>query len=179
MDHCAQCGFVYADVDAPALPTRLTALGPRLRAHLWPATRPAAWPAILRQRPAAEVWSALEYACHLRDVFLVQRERLYLALVEDAPVVGLMYRDQRVLLARYNAQEPAQVLDQLTIAAELIGQAFAALEPAQLARTCVYNFPHRAERSLLWVGQHVVHEGEHHLQDIIQGLSRLTQHSWS
>lgn len=173
MDSCAHCGFVYAEVTAEALPARLTAFGPRVRASLWPAMRPADWPARLRQRPEADVWSALEYACHLRDVFLAQRERVYLTLVEDRPVMVPMYRDQRVTLACYNAQDPEQVLDQLAMAAQLIGQAFAALDATQLARACVYNFPQTAERSLLWVGQHVVHEGEHHLRDMVQGLARL------
>jgi hypothetical protein len=40
---------------------------------------------MLRTRPEEGVWSALEYACHVRDVFLVQRDRLYTALVEDTP----------------------------------------------------------------------------------------------
>jgi hypothetical protein len=37
----------------------------------------------------------------------------------------------------------------------------------------VYNFPEPAERPLLWVGQHCVHEGEHHLQDVQQVLDRV------
>ena len=84
-----------------------------------------------------------------------------------------MYRDDRVTLARYNAQEPAEVVAQLTMAAQLIAQAFAVLDTTQLARTCRYNFPAPAVRSLLWVGQHVVHEGEHHLQDIAQVLASV------
>ena len=46
--------------------------------------------------------------CHVRDVFLVQRDRLYTALVEDTPTFTPMYRDQRVTLARYNAQDPEE-----------------------------------------------------------------------
>jgi S-DNA-T family DNA segregation ATPase FtsK/SpoIIIE len=173
MEHCEQCGFVYADVNALTLPTRLAAFGPRYQERLWPLERVATWPETLRQRPAPTVWSALEYACHVRDVFLVQRDRLYLVLVEDTPAMTPMYRDDRVTLARYNAQEPAEVVAQLTMAAQLIAQAFAVLDTTQLARTCRYNFPAPAVRSLLWVGQHVVHEGEHHLQDIAQVLASV------
>jgi hypothetical protein len=173
MDRCDSCQFIYADLDAPALPTRFAAFGTRYRALLLPPDRPAAWDGILRTRPAAGVWSALEYAGHVRDVFLVQRDRLYTALVEDTPAFAPMYRDQRVTLARYNAQDPAEGAAQLATAARLIAQAFEALDPGQLQRRCIYNFPAPAERPLLWVGQHAVHEGEHHLRDVAEVIARV------
>lgn len=173
MDRCDPCQFVYADVDATALPTRLAAFGTRYLALLLPPDRPATWSGVLRTRPAKGVWSALEYTCHVRDVFLVQRDRLYTALVEDTPTFAPMYRDHRVTLARYNAQDPAEVAEQLATAARLIAQAFGALDPTQFQRCCLYTFPAPAERSLLWVGQHVVHEGEHHLRDIEAGLAHV------
>jgi len=173
MDCCDPCRFIYADVDATALPTRLTAFGLRYLALLLPPDRLAVWDGILRTRPAEGVWSALEYACHMRDVFLVLRDRLYIALVEDKPVFPPMYRDQRVTLAHYNAQDPEEVAGQLATAARLIAQAFDALDAAQLQRLCVYPFPAPIERPLLWVGQHAVHEGEHHLRDIQEGLASV------
>ncbi|MGE3536002.1 MAG: DinB family protein [Candidatus Tectimicrobiota bacterium] len=174
MDQCDSCHYVYAEVSAHDVPTRLAAFGPRYRDLLCPTTPPAAWETLLRTRPAPEVWSALEYACHIRDVFLVQRDRLYVALVEDTPRFSPMYRDERVTLARYNAQDPATVVNQISTAAQLIAQAFAALDAAQLARPCIYNYPAPAAHSLLWVGQHVIHEGEHHCRDIAAVLARVS-----
>lgn len=173
MDRCESCQFVYADVDAKALPECFTSFGARYRTVLLPPERPAAWHDVLRSRPAEGVWSALEYACHVRDVFLVQRDRLYSALVEDTPGFTPMHRDQRVTLARYNQQNPEEVAEQLDVAARLMAQAFGALDAAQMQRRCVYNFPEPAARSLLWVGQHTVHEGEHHLRDVERGLVRV------
>src|SRR5215471_20408316 len=173
MDRCDSCQFIYADIDAQALPTRFAAFGTRYQALLLPPDQPAAWDSLLRTRPAEGVWSALEYACHVRDVFLVQRDRLYTALVEETPTFTPMYRDQRVTLARYNAQDPEEVAAQLATAAQLIAQAFKALDAAQFQRRCIYNFPAPTERSLLWVGQHVIHEGEHHFRDIERGIARV------
>jgi DinB family protein len=173
MDRCDSCSFLYADVEATALPARLAAFGTRYRTLLLPSDRSAVWPGLLRTRPAEGVWSALEYACHVRDVFLVQRNRLYTALVEDTPTFTPMYRDERVTLARYNAQAPEEVAEQLATAARLIAQAFDVLDSAQLQRRCIYNFPAPTERSLLWVGQHAIHEGEHHFRDIERGIARL------
>lgn len=173
MDRCDPCGFLYADVNAQTLPLRFAAFGARYLVLLLPPAQPAAWSNILRTRPAADVWSALEYACHVRDVFLVQRDRLYTALVEDTPVFTPMYRDHRVTLARYNTQDPSEVAAQLDTAARLIAQAFDALDPGQFQGRCIYNFPAPAERPLLWVGQHAVHEGEHHLRDIEAVIARV------
>src|SRR5437867_12712014 len=130
MDRCDSCRFIYADVDAPSLPTRFAAFGARYRALLLPPDRPAVWDTILRTRPADDVWSALEYACHVRDVFLMQRDRLYTALMEDTPSFAPMYRDQRVTLARYDTQDPEEVAAQLATAAHLIAQTFNALDSA-------------------------------------------------
>jgi hypothetical protein len=44
----------------------------------------------------------------------------------------------------------------------------AAALPARLTA-----FGQRSERPVLWIGQHTVHEGEHHLQDIQAGLAHL------
>jgi hypothetical protein len=40
----------------------------------------------------------------------------------------------------------------------------------QLSRGCVYNYPTRVERDVLWMGRHTVHECVHHLLDIDRGL---------
>ena len=173
MDHCNDCQFVYASVAMPALFDRLRSFGPRYRDVLLVSDCPTSRDAALRTRPEAGVWSALEYACHVRDVFLMQRERLYTALVEDKPSFVPMYRDERPTLARYNDQAPEDVVAQLTMAAHLLAQSFRMLAPAQLERLCIYNFPEPAERPLLWVGRHCVHEGEHHLHDVKEVLGRV------
>src|SRR5690348_7364704 len=98
---CPQCGFDYDTVDPELVPLTLAVLGRDFRLALFGAADP-----LIRQRPRSDVWSALEYACHVRDLLLVQRDRLYVALVEDTPSFARMYRDERVVLARYNAQDP-------------------------------------------------------------------------
>lgn len=42
-------------------------------------------PRDLRQRPAPSVWSPLEYACHVRDVFRRFDERMQRMVVEEDP----------------------------------------------------------------------------------------------
>ena len=169
VDACDECGFVYASVDRSSLVEQLRSFGPRF------ATALDAPRELVHERPRPDVWSAVEYASHVRDTFLSQRERLYLALAEHVPGFSPMYRDLRVDFAHYNDESVTQVIDELAFAARLIGDAFGGLEEDQWFRTCIYNYPIPRERSVLWLGRHTIHEGEHHLLDVTRGLRELEQ----
>jgi isopenicillin N synthase-like dioxygenase len=169
MDTCNECGFVYATVEPGSVVGRLKSFETRFAAAL---DNPSE---LLHTRPRPDVWSAVEYACHVRDTFLSQRERLYLTLAVDVPAFSPMYRDLRVEFAHYNAEPAPRVIEELAFAARLIGDAFAGLEDHQWSRTCIYNYPTSAERSVAWLGQHTVHEAEHHLMDVTRGLQELRQ----
>ncbi len=172
MDRCDECGYVYEDNGPLRLAERLASLGPRYGERLRvPAS--AGNGDLLRERPGPQVWSALEYACHVRDVLLAQRERLFLALVEDRPSFVPIYREQRVILARYAAQDPGRVADQLDLAATLVADAFSHVDDAGWLRECTYNFPAPATRSVAWLGAHTLHEGEHHLTDVDRVLESV------
>jgi hypothetical protein len=168
MDVCSECGFDYGKHPPAVAVSELALLGGRFRLQLSPSLAGE----FVTQRPSKGVWSPLEYACHVRDVLLAQRERLFLALVEDCPSFAPIYRDERVLLARYAAEEPAAVIAQLEMAASMIAYAFAGLTYEQWQRECIYNYPEPARRSLGWLAAHSLHEGEHHLRDIRAQLDR-------
>ncbi|PRI13603.1 hypothetical protein B2J96_19970 [Mycobacterium shigaense] len=118
----------------------------------------------VRRRPA--VWSALEYGCHLRDVLLVQRERVLAALRLDRPDAAAMGRDERAVHDGYSVQDPADVARQLTDAALMFGHVLGRLSAADWDRALVYHYPETAERPLRWVAVHTLHEAQHHLLDI-------------
>jgi len=163
MEHCDECGFTYADHGTDEIAFDIRALGGQYEAVL---TAPTAGESRLKSRPAPAVWSAVEYGCHVRDVLLAQRERLLLALVENEPTFVPIYRDQRVDLARYGDETPLQVAREIAFASSLLAWVLSALGDDDWNRTCVYNFPEPAVRTVLWLAQHTFHEGEHHLQDI-------------
>jgi hypothetical protein len=112
-DQCAGCGFVY-DLSQFAAVERgiwervgevvaiLRARDIDLRSRRWPG-----------------VWSPLEYGCHLRDMLLVQRERVLAARRVDRPDCPPSGRDERVVHDGYAEQEPADVARQLADAAQL------------------------------------------------------------
>jgi len=164
MDRCDECSFVYDGAVLPQLDVLLCSVRDDF-ADLLDVDI-----AQLRRRPSPDTWSALEYACHVRDVLLAQRERLYLALVEDQPSFSPIYRDHRVVLARYNDHDPGDVTRELSVAAQLFAGAFCALDGSQRSRTCVYNYPEPTVRTVDWLALHTLHECRHHLADARRSL---------
>jgi hypothetical protein len=124
----------------------------------------------LRRRTRPDRWSPLEYCCHVRDVLLVQRERVLAARRTDRPSFDPMGRDERVEHDGYDEQTPGDVAAQLTEAARLFANVLGRLAPGDWDRTVVYNYPQRLERSLRWVAVHTVHEMQHHLRDVRRQL---------
>jgi DinB family protein len=169
MDSCNECGFFYDELDPREVAGRLRTYPAQYRDSM------AGVPdGLARRRPEPAVWSALEYLCHVRDVLIVQRERVVLAQVEERPSVARMYRDERVELCRYASQAVGEVLDHVNMAAELCALAFDGLDRKALSRRLVYNWPEPTERDMAWLGRHTVHEAEHHLRDVIGVLGRVS-----
>ena len=160
MDRCDECRFDHFAFPRHEIPGRLRALAVDHVTRL--EETPAAY---LRERPV-EGWSALEYACHVRDVLLIQRTRIEQALVEDEPEFVPMGRDELPSLRRYNEQPPDRVVAELTAAAEALATLLDGLDDAGWARTGVYGYPTRALRPVDWIGRHTVHELHHHLADV-------------
>lgn len=168
MAPCPECGFDYE-------PTTLAAAGDRIRleagsiGHMLLGGPDGA----INRRPRAGVWSPLEYACHVRDVLLAQRERTLLAVVEDNPSFVPMYRDERTVVARYATESVDDVAAQLSMASELFVRLFEGFDDEQLARPCRYNFPKPTQRNVGWLPVHTAHEVVHHADDIRKGLERI------
>ena len=160
MDRCDECGFAYDLDQAAAAGPTIVGGAAELAALLSGAG------AAVRTRRDPATWSTLEYACHVRDVLMVQRERVLAARRMDCPSVDPMGRDERVEHDGYAEQDPLDVVRQLGDAARLFANDLARLEPAEWDRTVMYNYPTTLERSLRWVAVHTVHELRHHLHDV-------------
>jgi hypothetical protein len=166
LERCAECGFAYdlshAEAVGDGVRDRIAEVAAILR-------EPAA-DVGLRSRP--EVWSPLEYGCHLRDMLLVQRERVLAARRTGRPQCAPMGREERVAHDGYAEQEPGDVARQLTDAAALFGNVLARLGADDWDRTLIYNYPEPRERSLRWLALHTAHEAQHHLLDIRRQLGQ-------
>jgi L-amino acid N-acyltransferase YncA len=160
MTTCDECGFTYDTAKAEHAGAAIVAgIADVARLLLAPEVDPS-------RRPRADTWSPLEYGCHLRDVLLVQRERVLEARRAVTPGFSPMGRDERVEHDGYADQDSGDVARQLGDAAALFANVLARLGPGDWDRTVVYNYSQRAERPLRWVAVHTVHEVVHHTLDI-------------
>src|SRR5258708_17505737 len=101
VERCDQCGFAYDENTATTAAAAIRAGAAQLTAIL--ADSPAGLPA--RREPGR--WSPLEYACHVRDMLLVQRERLLAARRPHPPACHPIGRDERVAPTRDARPHPA------------------------------------------------------------------------
>jgi hypothetical protein len=153
---CPECDF-----DARALQrTAISALVQRCAASF----RAALAADDAARRPAPDVWSPLEYGCHVRDVCRRFDERLALMLAEDDPQFANWDQDETALADRYWTQQPPVVSAELTDAASAIGQAFAAV-PAD-----AWDRPGRRSNGSVFtvdtLGRYFAHDLVHHAHDV-------------
>lgn len=156
---CPECGFVAADVE-------LAAMGELVRANV------GTWPELLvgehvRQRPTPDRWSALEYGCHVRDVFVLFDERLRLMLETDAPQFANWDQDVTAVEQRYDLQDPTVVCHELVAAGEALADRWDTVGDDQWQRT-----GDRSDGSSFTVesfARYFLHDPVHHLHDVVSG----------
>ena len=117
---CPECGIDPAAIDVADVPAIVR-------------DNAAAWQVVLarpdvRRRPRPDVWSPLEYGCHVRDVFRLFDLRLGLMLDEDDPLFANWDQDETAVAERYDAQDPAVVAGELAAAGDAVAASFAAVE---------------------------------------------------
>ena len=170
--HCESCGLRYGDLTPSA------ALG-LIRSH--PAQyrrRLQHLPVdVLRRRPASAVWSALEYTCHVRNVYDVYETRVRRTLTEHEPTLEPMRNDERAAQRAYHQQPLAAVLLDLERNADRFAALVSEISEPQWSR-CAVRLP-RERRSVLWMVRQAAHEGLHHLHDIgAPGIHHAATFNW-
>lgn len=154
---CPQCGLSAGEVDVADVASRA-----ELAAAEWVQIL-TSHPAVTA-RPQPQVWSALEYGAHVRDVYRIFDARLVMMLMEDNPTFDNWDQDQTAIDDRYFEQDPDQVADDLAAAAAVFVARLRALEPSQLERR-----GRRTDGAQFTVGtfaQYFLHDVIHHLWDV-------------
>lgn len=127
------------------------------------------WDAILstgeraRARPSPQVWSTLEYACHVRDMIRVFDGRLARMLTEDSPTFQNWDQDEAAIAGRYGEQDLAAVGEELRDALASIASHFDGVADDAWTRTGV-----RSDGMLFTVetlGRYLIHDAAHHVHD--------------
>lgn len=153
---CPDCGFEASTVEVRSLPSWIRAISMDWQVAL---TSPD-----VRRRPSPGVWSTLEYASHVRDVFDLFDRRLALMLAEDDPQFENWDQDATAVEQDYGSQEPSTVSAELAAAGERIADRFAGVRDDQWDRT-----GRRSDGAVFTVdsfARYFLHDPLHHLWDV-------------
>jgi hypothetical protein len=173
---CEECGFDARTMTEGDLVAACGSFGRRFRAPLTRFLPGEDGAAVVRARPAPEVWSALEYAAHTRDVLAFYRGRIDRVLAEERPVleaVGFGHRPEEEL---YHELEPATVAEELAGEADALAAVLRELDPAGWARVGLSSDGSGAERTVRVLAERAVHDAHHHLLDVGRSLRAARAH---
>jgi hypothetical protein len=162
---CAICGIDYLAVDVDTALKAIEQQPAQLRA-----TAMAVPDRLLRTRPDTGTWSALEYLCHVRDVFAASTVRLYRIRTEDHPLLEPLFNDLRAVRFSYQNRDLLPILDELTDNARGFCD--------EARRTSEDEWSRQASRlpgevrTARWLLRQTMHEGLHHERDIRAVVAR-------
>jgi hypothetical protein len=167
VDHerCDACGFDGGRYDDASLLAALRSLGTRWRVRLNDAGSD------LRERPEPEVWSAIEYAAHSRDITALHVFGVEQALTLDEPSFPEI-ADDLIISAGvdYSDADPDVVTDTLEEHATRLAQLADDAGPDAWSRGLTIGGNRSDVRRLL---EHALHDSLHHIGDVERGLTRL------
>jgi hypothetical protein len=154
---CPECGLDTQSFPRAGLPAMIRACGERWRLLL-------AAPGNHRTRPEPGTWSALEYGCHVRDVFRLYDARLTLMLTQDGPRYPNWDQNVTAIEDGYAGQDPAAVAAELAAAAEVIAARFDRVSGDQWLRPGFRS--DGAEFTIESFGRYFIHDPLHHYYDV-------------
>jgi hypothetical protein len=160
---CPDCTFDAATVDR-------SRVGKLLRENA------AQWPPLLThpdagRRPDDHTWSAIEYACHVRDVFRLFDERLQLMLAENGARFANWDQDRTAIDDDYAHQDAVTVGGDLVAAGAALADRFDRVLTDDWARTGTRSDD--AEFTIESFATYLLHDPTHHVWDVEQGYSTL------
>lgn len=160
---CDECGF-----EASSFPREQ--VGDLVRENA------AAWRGLLalpevRTRASDDRWSALEYACHVRDVFRLYDQRLRMMLEQDDPHYPNWDQDEAAVSGAYDREDPERVAEEIEAAAAQLANRFDGVRGDQWQR--MGNRSDGASFTVESFARYFVHDPIHHLDDVRRGYDRL------
>lgn len=162
---CDECGF-----DARAFPREQ--VGQMVRANA------AEWKALLghplvARRPSDDRWSALEYACHVRDVFRLYDKRLEWMMTKNDPGFPNWDQDAAAVEDKYGEQDPGTVAREIQQAGAALADRFGAVEGAGWERTG--NRSDGASFTVESFARYFIHDPIHHVHDVKLGFLKMSE----
>jgi hypothetical protein len=116
------------------------------------------------RRPSPDVWSPLEYGCHVRDANRIFTQRLRLMLTQDAPEFPYWDQDATAVADHYAEQDRHQVARDILDSARVLAEGFEGVSGVGWERT-----GSRSDGAYFTVAsfaRYFIHDPVHHLYDV-------------
>jgi hypothetical protein len=168
MIRCEECGFVGDDLSNADLVAAIAKFAKRYRPPVTRFLPGEDGLAIVRARPAAGVWSALEYVAHTRDALGFYRDRIARVLAEERPQLEAFGFEAAAEERGYNDEDPVAAADGLATASTDLSETLGRLDDAQWERVGVGS--EGGDRTVRVLAGRAAHEGHHHLLDVGRSL---------
>jgi predicted lactoylglutathione lyase len=160
---CAVCELTAGDGPSAGLAGRL-----RDEAHRWAGVLRDADDDAVRRRPSPDVWSALEYGVHVRDVLAVFTERVLRTLAEVEPELGWWDHEAAIADGFANESDRTAVGDDLVENAGRLAEVLTRVAGDQWERGATRRESERFTVELLV--RFALHEVVHHRDDAERSL---------
>ena len=153
---CPECSFDASSATPATVPGSIESMIPR-------------WLVVLRrpdaaERPDDDTWSAVEYACHVRDVFTLFVQRLNLMLTSDDARFADWDQDLTAIEKDYANADPSEVGLELAAEGHEAAESFARVPEEDWGRRGLRS--NGSEFTVLTLSQYFLHDVVHHLHDV-------------
>jgi hypothetical protein len=167
---CEECGIVYDEITPHMASGTMRMLPRRYRNVLTHFEPDEDLEALIRQRPAEGVWSALEYTAHVAQTLDLMAPAIRQIALEDNPHLFSVDPDEQADEQDYNDWTLLQAIGELESACADLSMAIEYVKSTDWSRKGTFDY---GEREAIDVARNAVHEGNHHLMDIKRGLSSI------
>ena len=168
---CPECGLDYDTIEPRDCAGAMRTLPRRYRSVLTTVFLEGEdLEAIIRQRPAEGVWSALEYTAHVAQTLDLMAPAIRSIGADDNPTLYAFDPDEQAAKEDYNSWTLLQAIGELESACADLSMAIEYTASTGWARKGTYD---HGEREAIDVARNAVHEGAHHLRDIKRNLGQL------
>jgi hypothetical protein len=167
---CPECGLDYETISPRDASGAVRTFPRRYRSillRLEPGEDPEV---VLRQRPAPDVWSALEYTAHVAQTLDLIAPTIRQIINEDNPHLYAFDPDEQAHEQSYNEWPIMQAVGELESACADLSMAIEYVPSDEWTRKGSFDW---GEREAIDMARNAVHEGSHHLRDIKRGLSQI------
>ncbi len=168
---CEQCGLEVSNLEREALAASI-----RANAASWRSTLKRG--EMIHQRPPVSAgqpprWSALEYACHVRDVYEVFNDRLTKMVKGKAPTFANWDQNHAAIEGGYADQDPEKLSYALAVNAGKVADLLDRVRDAKWNNTGTRA--DGVEFTIDSMARYLLHDVSHHIWDVNQGFDAIKE----